>query len=454
MNYQEENNKLVESFLKRTFFKAWRNPKIKELENFRKVEIWLNNKCNLACKYCYLNQYGNDLYPPENQDSQKILKNLKMFLDWLVKNKFTPVIEIFGGEPLVQEVGIKAIEMILEKYKNLEKKPSHLTIPTNYTFLQSKKLTQRIENLLEKAKKINIPISLSASFDGKHCERSRPFKNAKSGQIDPRDDKYYDKAFIFNKKWGFGFHPMIYAEEIKNWGKNWLWFQEKFQKHDIPWYNIYLLEVRNAEWQNEQILKFGEFIEFLIKWTFHNPCHNNLEKFLFFLYKKGYNILEAPFTTVGRGIGCSIQAGIHLRIGDLALVPCHRTSYPPFVYGHFKTKNNKIIGIEVSNPELIFTIYSFDAKNQPQCENCLLKNLCSFGCLGSQFETTGDLFSPIPTVCQLEHFKIVSMVKALKDLKIFEAVLRRTSPQKLEALKKIEQFYFNKEGKMFFDIKK
>jgi len=442
MNYQEENNKLVESFLNRTFFKAWRNPEIKELANFQTVELWLNNKCNLACKYCYLDKYGDDLYAPKFQDDQKILKNLEIFLDWLIKNKFAPRLELFGGEPLIQEIGFKAIEMILEKYKNIKKKPCALVIPTNYTFLLSEKLTQKIENLLKKSRKIGIPISLSASFDGKYCERNRPFKGAKTNQPDPRDDKYYDKAFAFNKKWGFGFHPMIYSEEIKNWKKNWLWFQENFRKHNSPWDNIYLLEIRNAEWQNEQILEFGKFLEFLVKWTFYNPCHGDLGNFLFFLFKKGYNILESPFTTIGRGIGCSIQSTVHLRLGDLALVPCHRTSYPPFVFGHFKVENNRIVSIEASNPELMIAIYSFDAKNQPQCENCLLKNLCSFGCLGSQFETTGDLFSPIPTVCQLEHVKIASIINALKELKILEAVLDRVNPKKSEAIRKIMQLLY------------
>jgi len=439
MNYQKENNKLIESFLKRTFFRGWQNPGIKELTNFQTVEIWLNNRCNLGCKYCYLNRYGDSLYPPEVQDDQKVLKNLKIFLDWLIENKFAPRIELFGGEPLIQSAGFKVMEMILEKYKNIKKKPCSLVIPTNYTFLLSERLTQRVESLLKKSRKIGLPIYLSASFDGKYCEKNRPFRNIKSNQVDPRNDKYYDKAFIFNKKWGFGFHPMVYSEEIKNWKKNWLWFQENFQKHDSPRDNIYLLEVRNAEWRDKQILEFGKFIDFLVKWTFHNLCHNDSAKFLFFLFKRGYNILESPFTTIGRGIGCSIQSTVHVRLGDLALVPCHRTSYPPFVFGHFKVKNNKITGIEVSNPELMLAIYSFDAKNQPQCENCLLKNLCSFGCLGSQFETTGDLFSPIPTVCQLEHTKIASIINALKELKVFEAVLNRTDPQKSEALRRVEQ---------------
>lgn len=445
MNQQTENNKLINSFLKRTFFRAWQNPEEKGLgvENFQTVELWLNNKCNLACKYCYLNRYGNDLYSPELQDDKKVLKNLDIFLDWLIENKFAPRLELFGGEPLVQEVGLKGLEMILEKYKNIEKKPSAIIVPTNYTFLLSDKLTKRIESLLQKSRKIGIPISLSASFDGKYCEENRPFRGARPNQPGPRNDKYYQRAFAFSKKWKCGFHPMIYSEKIENWKDNFLWFQKNFKKHNIAWYNIYLLEIRNQEWTDEQILKFADFIDFLIKWTFKNPCQNNPAAFIDFSFRdKGYNILSTPLTTCGRGIGCSIQSCFHLRLGDLAWVPCHRTSYPPFVYAFLKVENNKIVGIKANNPELMVGIYSLEQKNSPQCEICLLKNLCSKGCLGSQFETTGDLFSPIPTVCQLEHAKISAMIKAYKDLKIYDVILDRIDPDKADALRWLEKILY------------
>ena len=445
MNQQAENNKLINSFLGRTFFRAWRNPGEKgiDTENYRTVELWLNNKCNLACKYCYLNRYGNDLYPPEAQDDEKVLKNLDFFLDWLIENKLAPRFELFGGEPLVQETGFKALKMILEKYKNVEKKPSTITIPTNYTFLLSDILTKRIEDLLRKSRKIGIPIFLSASFDGKYCEENRPFRGAKPGQKDPRNDKYYQKAFTFAKKWQFGFHPMIYSEKTENWKENFLWFQENFKKHGIPWHNIYLLEIRNQEWLDQQISKFADFIDFLIKWTFKNPCRHNLAALMDFLFRgKGYNMLSTPLTTCGRGIGCSIQSTFHLRLGDLAWVPCHRTSYPPFVYAFLKVENNKIVGIEAFNPELMIAIGSLQQKNQPQCEACLLKTLCSFGCLGSQFETTADLFSPIPTVCQLQHAKISAMIKAYKDLKVYNTILNRVNPDKADALRRLEQILY------------
>ena len=448
MTYQEENNKLVESFFDHTFGKGYRHPELKESENFRSLEIFFNDKCNLACKYCYLQRFGDKLYPKELQDGKKLIENLGLFLDWLDEKEYVPNhIEIFSGEVFIQDAGWKAIDMILDRYKGREKKTEFLVVPTNFTFILSPDLTQKVENVLEKARDIGLPMGLSSSFDGKYCEANRPFKSGK----EIRDDAYYDKVFQFSKKWGTGFHPMVYSEHIENWEKNWLWFQENFTKYRLPWRNIYLLEVRNVEWTDKQMEDFGKFMEFLIRWTFKYPCGGDLEAYTKFLFDGGYNILRNPLTSIGRGIGCSIQSAMALRLGDLSWVPCHRTSYSPFNFGHFKVENGKITGFEAKNTDMLTAMYSFDASTQPWCEQCLLKSLCSFGCLGSQLEVTGDPFTPIPSVCQLEHIKVGAMLKAYRELGILEPILSKINQTKADALMEIEKMlYPQKSG---FDTK-
>lgn len=443
MNFQQENNELIKAFLNDTFFKEWRNPG--RNPNFRGLELQINAICNLDCKYCYYKNYGHELYPHNISNPETILKNLEITLNWLYENKFRPEFEIFTGELFVQKVGRHALNMIYDFYKDKDDnvKPPAIVIPTNYTFITDEELTNYAELMIEKFDKINIPFILSASFDGKLIEKdNRPYKKfINHPELDPRDDNYYDKVFEFNKKYGFGFHPMIYSNKIELWKDNFLWFQEMFEKHDIPWNNIYLLEVRNAEWNTDQIIEFGKFIEFLIEYSFDKVGKDKFKFFEFLFKYRGFNILSSAITTIGRGIGCSLQSLLYLRLGDMAIVPCHRTMYPGFEYARFKIENDKIVDIEAVNPELMISTIGFDAATQPYCEKCTIRELCSHGCLGAQLEVTGDMFTPIPTTCMMEHYKYYSMFKKYKELGILEDIFNFMSLEKRnEVIKLMELF--------------
>lgn len=431
MNQEEQNRALVNSFLERTYYHGFRNRDNEELGNWQGLEIMWKYKCNLECLYCYVNKFGEELYPKEYwEDDEKLLSNLSIFLDWIIENKFDPKIELFSGEPLVQSSSYKAIEMMIDKLQGHAQGP--IIIPTNFTFLLNDNLTNKVENLLLKGIKADVPIYLSASIDGKYCEGNRPFV---ANIVDPRDDEYYDKVFKFAKKWNTGFHPMIYSKRIENWIDNFLWFQDMLKKYDIPWHNIYLLEVRNAEWSVKQIKKYGEFVEFLTKWSY-KMCGSHPDQYWHFLTEmRGFNMLNSPLSSTGRGLGCSLQSTLVVRMGDMAIVPCHRTSYESFILGKYKIENNKIVGIDVKNPELWLSTIMLDAKTYPYCEQCMIKETCSHGCLGAQFETTGDLYTPIPTVCALEHEQIWATIRAFRDLGIYEDMVNRLSEKKRTTFK-------------------
>lgn len=436
MTFQEENNQLLQSYLERTFFYAWQHKEDKQFLNFRRLEIDLNAKCNLDCKYCYYAKYGDELYPSEISHSKDILNNLELLLDWLIEKGYAPDLEFFSGEPLFQKVGFDALELILKKFRNAKSKPKMIVIPTNFTFLLNEKLTNKVEELINSSKEVGIPIYLSASFDGKYCEANRPFKSG----TEKRSEAYYDRCFEFGVKHHCGFHPMVYSELIEKWKQNFLWFQGKFREFGIPFNNIYLLEVRNAEWSDRQIRDYMDFLEFLINWTFKEPCNGNLTCYLDFLFKgRGYNILTNCLTSVGRGLGCSLQACLYVRLGDLALIPCHRQSYEQFILGNLLVKNGKIESIQAKNPELAIGEIAFDFKTMPQCENCLIKYLCQGQCLGAMYEVTGDFFSPIPTVCKLSHAKVLAMVNAYKKLGIYQAIFNKLNQEKQASLKLFEE---------------
>lgn len=442
-NFKQENNELANSLLRSTFLSSYKNH---ENENFTKFEIILTPVCDLACKYCYLVRYGNKLYPEEIRNREEIITNVSLLLDWLIDNEFTPEIELFSGDPLVQQIGYDVLDLIFNKFKVVpkEKRVPAVIIPTNYSFILSTELIQRVEELIVKFASIGIYLGLSASIDGVYLDKyNRPICHRKRGNLtseyllngdnNARDDSFYTQVFEFNKKHRMGFHPMVYSNKIEYWKDNFLWFQAMFTKHDMPFNNIYLLEVRNQEWSSNQIRTFAEFISFLIEWSFAK-CNANAEDFIDFLFRlRGYNILSSPLTTIGRGLGCSIQSTISVRAGDLKSFPCHRLMYPQFEQLHFEKDSAGKLFLVGTNPELLIGVVTFDANNLPICRSCLIKSLCSKGCLGSQFETTGDMFSPIPTVCALMHAKMYAMVTTFDRLGIKDLILDRITPEKAYA---------------------
>jgi sulfatase maturation enzyme AslB (radical SAM superfamily) len=441
--YSRENDELAESLFHRTFGLNW---KIQGgNENMKRIELMLTPVCNLGCRYCYIHKHGNDLYSKEIRDRQTILNNLKIVLNWLIENNYRPGIDLFSGDPLTQRIGIEALEMILDRYREVppDRRITSISIPTNFTFILSNDLTEQVEFLINEFDKIGIRVSLSASIDGKILENmNRPLLlNGRRAELleesllppmtaeeckAARDDAYYDKVFAFAYKHNSGFHPMIYSKGIELWKDNFLWFQEMLAKHNMPWHNIYLLEVRNEEWTSTQTAEMYKFARFLAKWSVERA--GSIPAFLDFCRNHGgFNILNSPFSIIGRGIGCSVQGMMYLRLGDLAWIPCHRCSYPGMEYAKLRVHNGKIVGFEAKNVEFLVSGYAFTADSQPMCEACVLKNSCSHGCLGAQFESTGDFFSPIPSVCALEHAKVLGILHGFKDAGIMNKMITRSS---------------------------
>ena len=95
---------------------------------------------------------------------------------------------------------------------------------------------------------------------------------------------------------------------------------------------------------------------------------------------------------------------------------------------------NKIKCIESLNHELMVAIYSSKITNFPYCQDCMIKNLCTGGCLGSQYESTGDLFTPIPSVCLLEHGKVQSFIEVLEELNLLTTIIQICSHEKRTAI--------------------
>lgn len=219
--YEIENNILFNNFLEDYFYKNFRNG-----DKCLELELIISPICNLGCKYCYLHKYYHKSFHENMFDHDKTVNNLKKILEWIKVNNFKINLDIFSGELFAQKIGYEVMDILYDWCEKNPGKIIKITIPTNFTFIASDKYTKKVENLINKFKNIEVPIHLSASFDGKYCEENRPYVRDLDIKFDHiRDDSYYDKVFEFIKKHECGLHPMIYSKKIECWKDNFLWFQ-------------------------------------------------------------------------------------------------------------------------------------------------------------------------------------------------------------------------------------
>ena len=344
------------------------------------IELIFWPDCTLKCTYCYVHPH------PDNFVQGKVdwISNVKKAIPYV--RQFNRI-ELFGGEILVKQTGRDILDMLLEEING------EILIPSNGTWVLDDKAYKHIQDIYS-----NYPNKLHISFstDGLYGDVAR-FPNA--------PDLYYERMFEFAKTYGAGFHPMIHSSNIAKWKENFIWFKDNYDRYGLNLKNLYLLEVRNADWDKTSCKLLAEFITFLVE-----QAHSMFEDFEDFILKgRGFNILSSPLIKTSKGLGCSIQTTVALRLADLTIFPCHRLMYPNLKAGQL------IDGVikwgDVNTYDLI---KSFDFKSQPICKSCLIKNMCSLGCLGAQYEYSKDFTAPIPTVCMMEHYKLYGWFEGME----------------------------------------
>lgn len=435
--YKKENSKLFEFFLENSFFKTWRaDPSHEDHQaNYSNLEFMVNHKCELKCKYCYMDKYHKSYFPKGSQVASTILHNTDLVIDWLIANEYKPAIEMFAGDSVGDPTCRKIIHKIQDAALQGRSPASEVVLPTNMGWLHSPNKVKDVEDLLKKSEFSGLPMFISMSVDGKYMEENRPFKSKNRRW----DEESYNRMFEFLVRYPVsGVHPMVYSHNIEKAKDNFLWWQEKYDEFGLDWTRMYFLEVRNPEWTLAQTKEYAEYIKFLVRWSY-DKVNRDKERFIHFLLRNnGFNILGTPFIQTGRGMPCSIQACLTLRLGDLTVIPCHRTAYKHMETASMIVEDEKITGFNAKNVELWFSIQSLDSEVYPYCEICSIKHMCKGGCLGAQYEATGNLFAPIPSVCRLYHAKIVALIEVLVELDVFDMTMKYIAKHKRIAFELIK----------------
>lgn len=411
--FNKQQDALFEYILDRGFFQDF-----KSQTPSKDLEFVITPNCNLSCKYCYFTNYKDKIYPKEIRNISDILTNINIILDWTIKQGFkVRKLNLFSGDIWHTEFGNKVLNIVYDKL-SYYKLTDTVMIASNMTWVDNKEIFKTMSDWVDRYKKIGVTLCISASIDGKIIE---DLVRPKTTGL-PRSDNFYDNIKRFAKlhEDSMGFHPMVSAYSIKHWIDNYKWWAEYIESIGFSLkHSITMLEVRNDDWTEEAINDYLKFIEFRFLYEKDFLFKDDKISFVDRLYHFG-KFLCSDLSLVNRGYRylCGIQSTLYFRTGDLAIIPCHRLSYNNFIYGYFDKNTKKF---KAYNPELMLRILLTNpTRNSPMCESCDYKLYCIRGCLGSQYESSKEIFHPCNSVCSLMKHKINKLLKLYSEYGFLE----------------------------------
>lgn len=431
--FQEENNEILSFAIENAFFKPLRKTEAEKSPTEKEmiIECYLTTACNQTCSYCYLCKYGDELYPKEIKDLDVILKNFKIFISYLREERIKPSrLDLFSGEIWGFDFGNKVLQSLYEEIlKGFQ--PRAVVIPSNFSFMLNKSSKNIIEDFLQKYKDAGVKLAFSCSNDGLYLDlMTRPLNEENAFETKKGTETYYHELFEFCKKWGLGFHPMVSAHGIQYWKENFQWWEENLGLYNFDVFNsIMFLEVRNDDWTDEAIKHYLEYLNYSTNYMINNFFLDHDDPSVFVFGKWAHRKLKTKSVQqymphlLSRNAfypGCTINRALIVRMGDLAIVPCHRTSYDQFLFGYFNVENEKIVGVTAKNIQLMNQIWFSNMTGNAKCGECPYAHWCMKGCFGSQYEVSGELFYPCETVCNLYKARTIFLYFKYKKLNILE----------------------------------
>lgn len=439
--FQQENNELLNFILNERFFKSWSQPPVTILDSNGEVingsdislvsssnlELFLTSYCNQQCEYCYLYKYEYELYPKEINTSEKILNNLKVILQWIVDNNYDiKTIDLFTGEIWHSQFGLDVLDTILN-YLDKGLKTNNFIIPSNMSFIWDEDQVCKIQNRIDDAqRKYRTRFCFSASIDGKYCDDGRPQKDGKI-----KDDAFYERLFLFCQHNQFFFHPLISAHNVFNWKENYEWWKAMCYEYNFIFRKAVMpIDVRNDDWTEEAIKAREDLEEYIFEDYFHNVCDGNIDELRKHCFPSADRQIEADgymtpsFNRAYTFPGCTVADTLSVRVGDLAIIPCHRTAYDKFIYGYFDVKDNKIVGIKgANNVHMAMKVLLMNNRNTTyDCDICKYADYCYKGCFGAQYEYTGDPFIPAKSVCEMNKRRMNKLVELYEKYGIIDKI--------------------------------
>lgn len=335
----------------------------------------LTNACNLACRYCFV----------EQRPEYMTLQTAKDAADFLAANagESVPSINFFGGEPLLMwdVLIVPLTEYIRGKY------PAYnLSMTSNCTLLTR----ERAEYMRDHG------IGLLFSMDGDRAsqERNRPLRGGGSSfdvlekRIPIILEYFPDVMFrstVTPETAGDLFHDMMFAEQAG--------FRAFFTMPDsfAAW--------GDTEELGRQLRKYAEHYADCLEQGTEPIWFTQLEKFFPKILLRNQAIREGADRTYrsckacGKcGLGSGRYAGININGDILACQEFFSRRDNPFVIGNIYT------GVDDGKRARLIQTYDEARVEGDGCQDCPLDRICDGGCVANNYIASGSLHR-MPSIC-------------------------------------------------------
>lgn len=342
----------------------------------------VTQKCNLACKYCFVKQ----------QPLEIDLKTAKDAIDFYAKNSLdeleVPSITFFGGEPLLKydEIIKPCIEYIRENYGDYQ-----IDITTNGTLLDEEKLIF--------FKNHDVGILLSIDGDKETQDYNRPYHSGEGSYKDVDVDlylKYYPQGT---------FRATLSRDMVKNLYKNYLWGEGKgytnaaFIINSFDEWTDKDLETLESELQKvaDHIIECKKAGKSYMRYHSFEEQDKNID-----LIKK---VSKDFFRDSGQdhpACGtCGLGANRYGSIGSSGnIYSCQEMTENPecdnFIIGNIYDGMKQDARAKLVQS---FNSKNVDSSEKDRCEKCKLNQVCKGGCTINNYFKSGRLDTMDRSVC-------------------------------------------------------
>ena len=370
--------------------------------------IIFTEKCNLGCKYCYVPKRDKTISFEVMDRSIDFIID-KALYDINIRDREILNIGVFGGEPLI---AFNEIKYFIER---LDQKSKEYSIPQSLDVLLTTNMTLLTEEMLIWMKQYPY-IQLNISGDGPACthNKSRPFKDGS-----PSHSQVVNGYELFKKHYPLG-----------------------FDEHHLFHYNraVFTLCPENVPYLMDALLEFKRihntrYTTFLCRddiWTeedieIYRKIRKESTDFLIEEFPKS-GIMDLLYTGMistkkyyqdnpNRKVWACGSCRNHLTItpdGDIYM--CYR------MYLNHNGPDERFKlgdvwdGVDYRKP-YYGTLKNIHLGHIHACRNCEHGSYCKGPCVASALDSTGSLFKPIPSVCELlkiDHRESERLYQSLK----------------------------------------